>query len=130
MWIKSFSAPLSEQHCTNFRSFAISAIDNNADIPPFNLHPEKWFEGYPVKSTQIFIGCTLIFLGYSLDFFLIYKYETQLFFKLPPWKNSDSTLEKSGCRLNGRESIHKLFSSIAQNFKEFIFRNRELDEEH
>ena len=52
---------------------------------PFNLHPEKWFEGYPVKYTQIFIGCTLIFLGchhaliflgYSLDFFLIYKYET------------------------------------------------------
>ena len=41
----------------------------------------------------------LIFLGYSLDF------------KLPPFKNpgrslpkkiSDSTLEKSGCRLNGR----------------------------
>ena len=29
---------------------------------PFNLHPEKWFEGYPVKSTLIFIGCTLIFL--------------------------------------------------------------------
>ena len=46
----------------------------------FNMHPEKWFEGHPVKSTQIFIGCTLnfvglrhhilIFIGYSLDFFL------------------------------------------------------------
>ena len=23
---------------------------------PFNLHPEKWFEGYPVKSTQFFSG--------------------------------------------------------------------------
>ena len=23
---------------------------------PFNLHPEKWFEGSTVKSTQIFIG--------------------------------------------------------------------------
>ena len=36
LWIKSFSAPLdrhlAEQHCTKFRSFAISAIDNNADI--------------------------------------------------------------------------------------------------
>ena len=29
----------------------------------FNLHPEKWFEGYPVKSTQLFIRCHLIFLG-------------------------------------------------------------------
>ena len=27
------------------------------------LNPEKWFEGYPVKSTQIFLGCTLIFIG-------------------------------------------------------------------
>ena len=54
-------------------------------IRPFNLHPEKWFEGYPVKSTQIFIRCTLIFLGcrhaliflgYSLIFF---SDETQLF---------------------------------------------------
>ena len=27
----------------------------------FNLHPEKWFEGYPVKSTQFFLGCHLRF---------------------------------------------------------------------
>ena len=33
---------------------------------PFNLHPEKWFEGYPVKSTQIFIECHLSFYT---DFF-------------------------------------------------------------
>ena len=26
-------------------------------IHPFNLHIEKWFEGHPVKSTQIFIKC-------------------------------------------------------------------------
>ena len=83
-------------------------------IRPFNLHPEKWFEGYPVKSTQIFIGCTLIFLGcchaliflgYSLDFFLIYKHETQLFSSCHPEKKpgrrypkkiSDSNVEKSG----------------------------------
>ena len=32
---------------------------------PFNLHPEKWFEGYPVKSTHIFSRS-------SPDFFLIY----------------------------------------------------------
>ena len=25
-------------------------------VHPFNLHPEKQFEGYSVKSTQIFIG--------------------------------------------------------------------------
>ena len=31
------------------------------NIHPFNLHPEKWFEGYPVKSTQLFIGCHLRF---------------------------------------------------------------------
>ena len=52
-------------------------------------------EGHPVKSTQIFIGCTLIFLGcrhaliflrYLLDFFLIYKYETQLFSSCHPEK--------------------------------------------
>ena len=46
---------------------------------PFNLHPEKWFEGYPVKSTQIFSGC-------SPDFFLFYKYDTQLFSGCPPEK--------------------------------------------
>ena len=27
-----------------------------AHIHPFNLNHEKWFQGYPVKSTQIFIG--------------------------------------------------------------------------
>ena len=26
------------------------------DSCSFNLHPEKWFEGYPVKSTQFFSG--------------------------------------------------------------------------
>ena len=46
----------------------------------FYLHPEKWFEGYPVKSTQIFSGC-------SPDFFLIYKYDTQFFSGCPSEKN-------------------------------------------
>ena len=31
----------------------------------FNLHPEKWFEGYPVKSTQIFQGAHLIFFWFK-----------------------------------------------------------------
>ena len=26
------------------------------NIPPFNLHPEKWYEGCPVKSTPFFQG--------------------------------------------------------------------------
>ena len=67
--------------CFFFNFFSQLRISKNInqDSRPFNLHPEKWFEGYPVKSTQIFIGCTLIFIGYSLDFFLIYMYETQHF---------------------------------------------------
>ena len=36
-----------QQNCPNSRS------NNNQ---PFNLHPEKWFEGYPVKSTLFFQG--------------------------------------------------------------------------
>ena len=35
------------------------------------------FEGYPVKSIQIFTGCHLIFSGYTVA---EYKYDTQLFF--------------------------------------------------
>ena len=57
----------------------IAAI--NQDNHLFNLHPgkvsEKWFEGYPVKSTQIFMGCHLIFFSYhlpgSLDLICIHK---------------------------------------------------------
>ena len=95
----------------------------------FNMHPEKWFQGYPVKSTQVFIRCYLfsrwvastqiLFSGWSPNLFLIYKYETQLFSschperrnrKKLPYKISDSALEKSWlgatleisrCRLNG-----------------------------
>ena len=44
---------------------------------PFNLHPEKGFEGYPVKSTQIFIGCHLIFFRVA---------STQIFFRVAAWK--------------------------------------------
>ena len=55
--------------------------------------------------TLIFLGCrrALIFLGYSLDFFLIYKYETPLFSSCPPEKKrAGANLKKfqTGCRLN------------------------------
>ena len=53
-----------------------------SNIRPFNLHPEKWFEGYLVKSTQILIECchNMIFLGYSLAFsWFSSTYESQLF---------------------------------------------------
>ena len=69
----------------------------------------------------MFVHCAMRpgFFSKGTWFFSIYKYETQFFFKLPPWKKpgrsypkkfSDSTLEKSGrsvsleksgCRLNG-----------------------------
>ena len=32
----------------------------------FNLYPEKWFEGSPVKSTQFLNGCWLNLLGWHL----------------------------------------------------------------
>ena len=52
--------------------------EENWNNRPFNLHPKKWFEGYPIKSTQIFL----------LDFFLSYKYDIQLFSGCPPEKKS------------------------------------------
>jgi hypothetical protein len=51
-------------------------VDFSLNSHPFLSAP--WFEGYPLKSTQTFLGDTLIFLrcrhtlifeGYSLDFF-------------------------------------------------------------
>ena len=39
---------------------------------PFNPHPKKWFEGYPVKSTLK--NLPSFFQGACLLFFLIYKY--------------------------------------------------------
>ena len=48
----------------------------------FNLHPEKWFEGYPVKSTQIFLGCHLRFFRVA---------STQIFFRMRP-----GSLKKAG----------------------------------
>ena len=41
---------------TRSRSVTISV-----HIRLFNLHPAKWFEGYPVKSTQMFTECHLRF---------------------------------------------------------------------
>ena len=75
----------------------------NFDIHSFNLHPEKWFEMYPVKSNHIFIGChlrffrvvsTQNFFRVLVWFFLIYKYDTQLFSTCNPiWV--EPTLKKS-----------------------------------
>ena len=59
---------------------------------------------YPVKSTQIFSGC-------SPDFFLIYRYDTPFFSGCSPEKKTGQILQGrfyrapfkflSGCRLNG-----------------------------
>ena len=57
-----------------------------------------------LKNLKICIGCTLIFLGccqaliclgYSLDFFLIYKYETQLFSSCHPEKKTGRSYPKT-----------------------------------
>ena len=65
----------------------------NCSHTPFNLQPQTWFDGYPVKSNQIFIRCNLKFFRVAIFskvltyFFLIYKYDTKLFVKLATWKN-------------------------------------------
>ena len=40
-------------------------------IRPFNLHPEKWFEGYPVKSTLQKLPCK-IYADFSRVLFLLH----------------------------------------------------------
>ena len=77
---------------------------------PFNLHPEKWFEGYPVKSTQIFFRRAP---WKKLGFILI----NQKKIRRAPWKNLGRFYRVdftgypsnhfSGCRLNGRLSSKK-----------------------
>ena len=62
------------------------------DIHLFNLHPEKWFEGYPVKYTQIFFRrAPWKNLGVILN-----KYDTQISITYKSEKNQVSTLKKSG----------------------------------
>ena len=47
---------------------------------PFNLHPEKWFVGYPIKSTLFLQGGKSIWdlLGHGTHFFLIYPAFSQV----------------------------------------------------
>ena len=108
------------------------------DYLPFNLHPEKWFEGYPVKSTQIFYRVpphSDFYRVLTWFFFSDLQVWNPAFFKLPPWKklgrsypkkSSDSTLEKSGCRLNGRLYVTtggwmaKLFQVFSLYIKKFM----------
>ena len=78
--------------------FCLLAIFNHQ----FNLHPEKWFEGYPVKSTQIYIGCHLrcytkkYQCACLISFSDLYVWHPA-FFKLPPWKKIwvNANLKKS-----------------------------------
>ena len=74
----------------------------------FNLHPEKYTEGYPVKSTLIFWP----------DFFLSYKYDTQLFSRCPPENNLGRfyRVDFTGYRLNGRVYVLILFCWICFDF--------------
>ena len=57
----------SENFCSNSSPLQINQIQGTiygAFSRLFNLHPEKWFEGYPVKSIQIFYRVPPeIFLG-------------------------------------------------------------------
>ena len=45
-------------------------------IQPFSLQTEKSFEGYPIKTTQIFLGCHLRFFRVA---------PTQIFFRVLTW---------------------------------------------
>ena len=84
MWYKDPNSPFNNSFSNTF--FFISIWNNKKErfyiecwpyIRPFNLHPDKWFGGYPVKSTQIFIGCHLRFFRVA---------STQIFFRVAAWK--------------------------------------------
>ena len=99
---------------------------------PFNLHPEKWFEGYPVKSTQIIFRRAP---WKKLDLILI----NQKKIRRAAWKNLSRFYRVdftgypsnhfSGCRLNGRlllqaEQILKMttvFTQIGPGWKKLSF---------
>ena len=69
------------------------------DSHPFNLHTEKWFEGYSLNSTQIFIGCHLRFFWFISTF--------QNFFKMPTVKKIwvEATLKKSQVAASDRPNV-------------------------
>jgi hypothetical protein len=72
--------------------FCVSVVINR----PYHLHPEKGFEGYPVKSAHIFIGCYLRFLRGSFypDFFQGGSLKKVGCFTYKSEKNQVSTLKK------------------------------------
>ena len=59
---------------------------NSIHISLFNLHPEKWFDGYHINSTLFFSGWQkhLRFSRALHPFFSYLPYETQLLLKLAP----------------------------------------------
>ena len=80
---------------------------------PFNLHPQKWFEGYTVKSTHIFLGCSpnsFWFISMTPNFLqaaALKKFWVEATLKksqVAPFKNLGRFYRVnhfSGCRLNG-----------------------------
>ena len=74
-------------------------------IHPSDMHPEKWFEGYPVKYILFFLGRQkhLRFSRALHPFFSDLPYETQLFLRLLPQKISGafSALKKIAYILQG-----------------------------
>ena len=92
-------------------SLVKKVVDKTQFIRPFNLHPEKWFEGYPVKSTLFFSGWQkhLRFSRAWHPFFFWFTLWNPAFSHVAshPEKNRvDFTGYPSnhfpGCRLNGR----------------------------
>ena len=78
------------ENISNLRALWLFQVQNSIHctkaIRPFNLHPKKWFEGYPVKST-LFISGRQKHLRFSRawhPFFSDSPYETQLFLRLLP----------------------------------------------
>jgi hypothetical protein len=58
---QKFQNQASSSRCLKFENISNQALNyfSSATHHPFNLQPEKLFKGYPVKSTQVFIGCHL-----------------------------------------------------------------------
>ena len=109
------------------------------DICPFNLHPWKWFEGYPVKSTLFFLGWQKhlrfsrawhpFFFWFTLwnpAFSQVATLENLRCFCHPEKNRADFTgyppNHFSGCRLNRRVSANICFCLIFffLSFKELM----------
>ena len=115
MYIRNPIGQWKDCGCSNGVCKSQSSWANN---PLFNLHPWKWFEGYPVKSTPFFSGWQK-----HLRFSRVTTWEKAGFHKVNQKKNGCHALENlrcfchpeknrvdftgyhsnhfSGCRLNG-----------------------------